>query len=170
MTQKKLRQLAKLADQEPAFTKVSLKNLANERLIRNQLQAEFNKHFRAKEGVQGLVDRIMKVTNASRERAITIAQTERTRALNGSRLARDLEQYFKDYDKAVKGHRKRPEVPEYMWVNPLRAKEPRHEHVAISGTRRQAGEEFLPGLRYPGDPQAPPRQTIRCHCYIRRTN
>ena len=170
MTQKKLLRLAELADQEPAFTKLSLKNLQNERLIRSQLQAEFNKHFRAKEGIQALADRILKVANASRERAISIAQTERTRALNGSRLARDLEQYFEDYNKAVKGHRKRPEVPEYMWVNPLRAKEPRHMHVAISGTRRKAGEYFLPGLRYPGDPEAPPSQTIRCHCYIRRTN
>ena len=170
MTQKKLRRLAELADQEPAFTKVSLKNLQNERLIRSQLQAEFNKHFRAKESVQALADRIIKVANASRERAISIAQTERTRALNGSRLARDLEQYFEDYNKAVKNHKKRPEVPEYTWVNPLRAKEPRHEHVAISGTRRQAGEYFLPGLRFPGDPEAPPSQTIRCHCYIRRSN
>lgn len=170
MTQRKLKKLAEVAEQEPAFTKASLKNLQNERLIRSQLQAEFNKHLRAKEGVQGLVDRIIKVTNASRDRAISIAQTERTRALNGTRLARDLEQYFEAYNKAVKGHRKRPEVPEYMWVNPLRAKEPRHMHVAISGTRRKAGEYFLPNLRYPGDPQAPASQTIRCHCYIRRTN
>lgn len=170
MTQKKLLQLARVAEQEPAFTKVSLGNLGNERLIRTTLQAELNKHFRAKESTQGLVDRIMKVMNASRERAITIAQTEKTRALNGSRIARDLEQYFADYAKAAQGHRKRPEVPEYMWINPRRAKEPRHEHIAISGNVRQAGEYFLPALRYPGDPQAPPHQTINCHCYIRRTN
>ena len=35
---------------------------------------------------------------------------------------------------------------------------------------REVGEEFLPSLRYPGDPQAPPSQTIRCHCYLRRVN
>ena len=64
--------------------------------------------------------------------------------------------------------RKRPELPKFQWINPRTAKEPRHEHVAISGNVRPVGEEFLPSLRYPGDPQAPASQTINCHCYIRR--
>ena len=58
--------------------------------------------------------------------------------------------------------------PVFQWVNPLRAKEPRHMHVAISGSKRPVGEEFLPGLRYPGDPNAPASQTVNCHCYVRR--
>lgn len=170
MTRQRLEALADLADTEPPFTRLSLDNLGNEQLLRQQLQTELEKHFRAKESAQGLVDRIQQVMQTTTERAATIAQTERTRALNGSRLARDIRQYLAEYDKAAQGHRKRPEVPRYMWINPRRAKEPRHEHVAISGDVREVGEEFLPSLRYPGDPQAPPSQTIRCHCYLRRVN
>lgn len=168
MTRKKLADLADLAEQESPFTKLSLDNLGNEEIIRRQLQVEIEKHFRAKEGVQGLAERIRGVADTTMERAKTIAQTERTRALNGARVSEAIRQYLTEYDKAVKGHRKRPELPVFQWVNPLRAKEPRREHVRISGTKRPAGEEFLPGLHYPGDPNASASQTINCHCYVRR--
>ena len=168
MTRKKLADLADLAEQESPFTKLSLDNLGNEEIIRRQLQVEIEKHFRAKEGVQGLLERIRKVTGATMNRARTAAQTERTRALNGMRVSQAIRDYLDKYDKAVKGHRKRPELPVFQWVNPLRAKEPRKEHVRISGTKRPVGEEFLPGLHYPGDPNAPASQTVNCHCYVRR--
>ena len=168
MTRKKLADLADLAEQESPFTKLSLDNLGNEEIIRRQLQVEIEKHFRAKEGVQGLAERIRGVADTTMERAKTIAQTERTRALNGVRVSEAIRQYLAEYDKAVKGHRKRPELPVFQWVNPLRAKEPRKEHVRISGTKRPVGEEFLPGLHYPGDPNAPASQTVNCHCYVRR--
>ncbi len=168
MTRKKLADLADLAEHESPFTKLSLDNLGNEEIIRRQLQVEIEKHFRAKEGVQGLAERIRGVADTTMERAKTIAQTERTRALNGARVSEAIRQYLAEYDKAVKGHRKRPELPVFQWVNPLRAKEPRREHVRISGTKRPVGEEFLPGLHYPGDPNASASQTINCHCYVRR--
>jgi hypothetical protein len=170
MNRKRLAELADLAVTETPFTKLSLDNLGNEEVIRRRLEVEFEKHLRAKDGVSGLTDRIQKVMGETLTRAKTIAQTERTRALNGTRVSEAIRQYLKDYDKAVQGHRKRPEVPVFQWVNPLRAKEPRHMHVAISGDRREVGEEFLPGLRYPGDPNAPPSETVNCHCYVRRAN
>jgi hypothetical protein len=170
MNRKRLAELADLAVTETPFTKLSLDNLGNEESIRRRLEVEFEKHLRAKDGVSGLTDRIQKVMGETLTRAKTIAQTERTRALNGTRVSEAIRQYLKDYDKAVQGHRKRPEVPVFQWVNPLRAKEPRHMHVAISGDRREVGEEFLPGLRYPGDPNAPPSETVNCHCYVRRAN
>lgn len=168
MTREKLADLANLAEQESPFTKLSLDNLGNEEIIRRQLQVEIEKHFRAKEATSGLVERIQGVVGTTMERAKTIAQTERTRALNGARVSEAIRQYLAEYDKVVKAHRKRPELPEFQWVNPLRAKEPRKEHVRISGTKRPVGEEFLPGLHYPGDPNAPARQTVNCHCYVRR--
>lgn len=170
MNRKRLAELADLAVTETPFTKLSLDNLGNEESIRRRLEVEFEKHLRAKDGVSGLTDRIQKVMGETLTRAKTIAQTERTRALNGTRVSEAIRQYLTDYDKAVQGHRKRPEVPVFQWVNPLRAKEPRHMHVAISGDRREVGEEFLPGLRYPGDPNAPPSETVNCHCYVRRVN
>ena len=168
MNRKRLNELARLAEQESPFTKLSLDNLGNPEIIRRQLQVEIEKHIRAKEASSGLVERIRKVAGISLARAKTTAQTERTRALNGTRISEAIRQYQADYDKAVKGHRKRPELPKFQWINPRTAKEPRHEHVAISGNVRPVGEEFLPTLRYPGDPQAPASQTVNCHCYVRR--
>ena len=168
MNRKRLNELARLAEQESPFTMLSLDNLGNPEIIRRQLQVEIEKHIRAKEASSGLVERIRKVAGISLARAKATAQTEKTRALNGTRIAEAIRQYQKDYDKAVKGHRKRPELPKFQWINPRTAKEPRHEHVAISGNVRPVGEEFLPSLRYPGDPQAPASQTVNCHCYVRR--
>lgn len=168
MNQKRLAELAKLAEQETPFTKLSLDNLSNTEIIRRHLQVEIEKHFRAKEAASGLVERIRKVAGITLARAKTTAQTERTRALNGTRISEAIRQYQVDYDKAVKGHRKRPELPRFQWINPRTAREPREEHIAISGDVRPVGEEFLPSLRYPGDPQAPAHQTINCHCYVRR--
>jgi hypothetical protein len=168
MNRKRLNELARLAEQESPFTKLSLDNLGNPEIIRRQLQVEIEKHIRAKEASSGLVERIRKVAGISLARAKATAQTEKTRALNGTRIADAIRQYQKDYDKAAKGHRKRPELPKFQWINPRTAKEPRHEHVAISGNVRPVGEEFLPSLRYPGDPQAPASQTVNCHCYVRR--
>lgn len=167
-TRKKLADLADLASAEPPFAKMSLENLGNEEIIRRQLQVEIEKHFRAKEAASGLVERIRKVTGATMNRAKTAAQTERTRALNGTRVSGVINEYLEAYDKAVRGHRKRPALPEGQWINPRAAKEPRHEHVAISGDIRPVGKDFLPGLRYPGDPRAPASQTVNCHCYWRR--
>ncbi len=168
MTRKKLADLAALAETEAPFTRMSLDNLGNKEIIRRQLQVEIEKHFRAKESASGLVERIRKVTGETMNRARAAAQTERTRALNGTRVSAAIRDYLEKYDKAVKGHRKRPELPVFQWVNPQTAKEPRHMHVAISGDKRPVGEEFLPSLRYPGDPNAPASQTVNCHCYVRR--
>lgn len=151
------------AERVSPFTKASFRNLKNSSTIRTQLEIEFEKSLRAKEGVKGLVERLQKVMGENVYRAQTIAQTERTRSLNGKRYADAL----REYKEVLESGRIR-NVPRFQWVNPRTAKVPRHQHVAISGTVRPAGEEFLPGLRYPGDPNAPASQTINCHCYIRR--
>lgn len=168
MTKKLLSELEKLASTESPFTKTALESLGDEKSIRRQLQVEFEKHLRAKESISDLVDRIRRVANMSEARAMANARTERTRALSGQRYADAIREYKAAYEKAVKHHRKRPPLPEGQWINPRTAKEPRHEHVAISGTVRPIGQEFLPNLRYPGDPSAPASQTINCHCYWRR--
>lgn len=162
----KLRRM--LSETEPVMTSVALHDMSNPGSVRRQLQAEFEKSLRGKESSTKLIARLQKVADMSRARAATIAQTEKTRAVNSARMLDALDEYLKAYDKAVQGHRKRPERPQFQWINPRIAREPRHEHIAISGTVQPVGEDFLPGLRYPGDPQAPARQTINCHCYVRR--
>lgn len=169
MTRDKLEELRRIVGgREAPMTRVALQDIANPDSVRRELQAAFEKSLRGKESSEKLIKRLQHIVDMSRSRAATIAQTEKTRAANESRIVPVLKEYLKAYDKAVKGHRKRPERPKFQWVNPLIAKEPRHEHVRISGTVLPVGDEFLPGLRYPGDPQAPARQTINCHCYVRR--
>lgn len=168
MTRAELDALRRLAEGEPSMTRVALRDIGNPVGVRRALQREFETSLRGKESTAQLVDRLMRVASMSHTRAATIAQTERTRAANGARYAQAIEEYLKAYDKAVKGHRKRPALPTFQWINPRTAKEPRQHHVDISGKRCAVGEEFLPGLRYPGDPDAPARETINCHCYIRR--
>lgn len=168
MTASRLRALSETARQEPAFTRVALDDLSNPDKVRQQLRTELEKHFRAKESSEELVERIRKVTGYTADRAKTIAQTEKTRAANGTRYSEVVDEYLAAYEKARRNHRKRPERPEGMWIDPRTAKEPRSTHVAISGTVKPIGEEFRAGLHYPGDPQAPASEIINCHCYWRR--
>lgn len=153
----------------PPMARAALDDLGDERSIRKKLQTEFEKSIRRGETVSQLTARIKKVAAMSHARALRIAQTEKTRAANGQRIADAIERYLTsdEYKKAVKNHRKRPPRPVFQWVDPRRARVPRPHHVAISGRIREAGEEFRPGLRWPGDPQAPPSEVINCHCYIR---
>lgn len=168
-TRDKLEELRRIVSgREASMTRVALYDIANPDSVRRELQAAFEKSLLGKESSEKLIKRLQHVTDMSRARAAMIAQTEKNRAANEARIAPALDEYLQAYDKAVKGHRKRPDRPKFQWVNPLAAKEPRHEHVRISGTVRPVGDEFLPSLRFPGDPQAPARQTINCHCYVRR--
>lgn len=168
MTAGQLDELRRIAEGESPFLKASLEGLADRVEIRKRLQTELEKHIRSKEGFNGLLDRIQKVTQYNAGRAAAIAQTEKTRAVNGSRVGKAIREYLDQYDKAKKQHRKRPALPRFQWVHTGAAKEPREAHIAISGEVRAVGEEFLPGLKFPGDPDAPPSQTIYCHCYVRR--
>lgn len=168
MTARRLEALRQAAQTEPPMTRVALEGLGDAEEIRRQLQTELEKHFRAKEGFDGLLTRIQNVTQSSASRAARIAQTEKTRAVNGSRVGKAIGEYLAEYEDAKKRHAKRPELPRFQWVHTNAAREPRHRHIALSGTVREVGSEFLPGLKYPGDPDAPPSETINCHCYVRR--
>ena len=153
------------AEKGSPYTKAAFRHLTDEKSILTQLQVEFEKSLKAKEGREGLVQRLQKVLGENTTRAQTIAQTERTRALNGKRYTDALKDYRDKLENGTITNK-----PRFQWIDPRTAKVPRHQHVAISGTVRPVGEEFLPGLRYPGDPNAPARQVINCHCYIRRYN
>ena len=152
------------------FSRVAMDEVGDPEHVRHLLEAELTSFLRAHEGVKELEQRIRSVVDVSAARAKTIAQTEKTRAQSVGRLRAMLEPYFKAYDKAVKNHRKRPERPWHEWVEPMAAKQPRHDHISLSGRKVPIGEEFGFGLKYPGDPDAPIEQTANCHCYTRRVN
>lgn len=164
----RLEEIARRARELPPMARVALETLANPEEVRRLLQDEFNKSLRAHESMEDLIRRIRHVSEVSRSRAETIARTEKTRASNSERYAQAIDEYLQQHRRAVKNHRKRPVLPVFQWVNPRTAKEPRPHHVEISGSQRAVGEEFLPDLLYPGDPDAPASETINCHCYIRR--
>lgn len=168
MTARRLEALRRVAEGEPSMTKVALDGLNDPEGIRRQLQTELERHIKAKESFSGLMERIQKVTAANASRAARIAQTEKTRAVNGSRVGKAIGEYLEAYEHARQRHQKRPELPRFQWVHTNAAREPRHIHIALSGTVREVGSEFLPGLKYPGDPDAPASETINCHCYVRR--
>ena len=168
MRRSELDALRRAAAREPPMARVALRDVGDPASVRQRLQREFRQALDNHESTDDLIARIRRVCDMSEARARTIAQTERTRAANGQRYADAIDEYLTAYDKAVKGHRKRPALPIFQWINPRRAKEPRPHHVAISGSKRAIGEEFLPDLRYPGDPQADASEVISCHCYIRR--
>lgn len=170
MTVRELRAFMDEASAENPFSRVALGEVSNADRIRQQLIVELNKHLRAKESIDGLVQRIQRVAGVNASRAELIARTEKTRAQSAGRLKAMLEPYFAEYEKAKKNHKKRPPRPWHEWVEPMRAKQPRHDHITMSGRKVPVGEEFGFGLRYPGDPQAPIEQTANCHCYTRKVD
>ena len=42
----------------------------------------------------------------------------------------------------------------------------RDTHIALDGRVVLAGEDFVEGLAYPGDPRAPAREVVNCHCVL----
>lgn len=170
MTVRKLRAFQDEMLSEDPFSRVALDEVSDPAHIRKQLELELTKHLRAKEGIDKLAERIQSVAGVNANRAKTIARTEKTRAQSVGRMKAILDPYFAAYDKAVKNHRKRPPYPWWEWVEPMRAKQPRHDHISLSGRKVPVGEEFGFGLRCPGDPNAPIKQTANCHCYTRRVN
>lgn len=169
LTRRKLEALREMVSMaESPLSRVSLDDLANPDRIRKRLQTELETHIRGKRGLDDLVTRIQKTARMDANRAKRIAVTEKTRSMNSARMQPAVEQYLEEYDKAVKGHRKRPEPPRFQWVHTNAAREPRPRHIALSGTICAIGEEFLPGVRFPGDPDGPAAEIINCRCYIRR--
>lgn len=169
MTRRKLEELREMVNlPESPMARVSLDDLANPERIRKRLQTELETHIRGKRGLDDLVSRIQRAARMDANRAKRIAVTEKTRTMNSARMLPAVEQYLKDYEKAVRGHRKRPDRPRFQWVHTNAAREPRPRHISLSGTVRAIGDEFLPGVRFPGDPDGPAAEIINCHCYLRK--
>lgn len=167
MTVRELRAFRDEMLSEDPFSRLALDEVSDPAHIRKQLELELTKHLRAKEGIDKLAERIQNVAGINANRAKTTARTEKTRAQSGGRLESILGRYFAAYDKAAKNHKKRPPRPRWTWIEPMAAKQPRHDHISLSGTTVYVGEEFGFGLRCPGDPKAPIQQTANCHCYTR---
>lgn len=96
-------------------------------------------------------------------RAETIARTEALRALH--------EGTAELFRQAFESGELDPDEIEVIWSSALRATT-RDSHRTMHGQKRRPGEAFVSGngvtLRYPGDPAAPPSETVNCLCVLQR--
>ena len=113
-----------------------------------------------KERIDWLVERYR--ARAIKLRAETIARTEALAAVHqGHKQA---------FDQAILDGRLLPEEIEEEWVSAgdMRV---RHSHTLLNGTKQAFGQlwQGLYGLlRFPGDPDADPRERINCRCILVR--
>lgn len=94
---------------------------------------------------------------ALKRRAETIARTEALRAVHqGSE---------EGYEQAIESGKLDPQELVREWHTRLDGRE-RTSHRALNGEKRGMDEEFKPGLKRPGDPNASASETVNCRCSV----
>ncbi len=135
---------------------VPYKNLGKSDPIVRRLQNEMAQAVILGESQRQIIKRIQKVTGQSANQVRTIAQTERTRIQSQARA--------EAMDEAASYGVKLEDEWSARMVNT------RESHADLHGKRVPHGEGFHTvwgnTLRFPGDPQAPAREVIRCHCVL----
>ena len=92
----------------------------------------------------------LKDTGINRRRALMIVRTESVRALNFSQLKSAANE---DYQV----------LKTWIAIEDART---RHSHSEVDGQKILWEDEFTNGCFYPGDPNAPPEETINCRCTL----
>lgn len=142
-----------LDERESPFSKLAYQNLGQSPAIRRRLQNELAQAAILGESQAQLVKRIRAVTGQAQWQAKRVAQTERTRVQSQAR-----------WDTGNEAMALGVKV-----VNEWSARmvNTRDTHAELDGKVALQGEYF-PGspLRYPGDPTAPAKEVINCHCVL----
>lgn len=146
-----------LHDQQPPFSKIAFDNLEQAPALLRRLQAEMRQAILNGEGQDKIRQRIQRVMQNGAYNARRIAQTERTRIQSQARW--DVMR-----NAAAQG------IPmEKMWI--ARMKNTRDSHADLNRRTAKVDEPFTTiwgnELMYPGDPNAPAREVINCHCVLR---
>ena len=145
-----------MAKNESPFSKLAYENMGKNPVIRKRLQAELAQAAILGESQREIIKRIRKVTGQSEYQARRVAQTERTRVQSQARW--QVGQEAKEKGVRV--------VNEWS----ARMVNTRDSHAALDGKKKPQGEPFVTiwgnELRCPGDPQAPAREVINCHCVL----
>ena len=148
------RQIEILLDEgESPFSKLAYRNLGQNTAVRRRLQNELGQATILGESQAKLIKRIIAVTGQAQWQAERVAQTERTRVQSQARWDAGNEAMTLGVKVANE------------WA--ARMINTRDTHAALDGKVALQGEYF-PGspLRYPGDPTAPAREVINCHCVL----
>lgn len=138
------------------FSKLAYQNMGQNPVIRRCLQNELGMAAILGESQAKLIKRIQKVTGQTVAQARRVAQTERTRVQSQARWQTGQEA-------AAMG---------LTIVNEWSARmvNTRDSHAALDGQKKPQGEAFQTiwgnELLYPGDPSAPAREVINCHCVL----
>lgn len=145
-----------LQENESPMSKIAYNNLGNNPAIRRRLQNELAQATILGEGQQKLIKRIQKVTGMTVSQARRVAQTERTRVQSQAR--------WQAGEEAMAAG-----VGVYnTWST--RMINSRDTHISLNGKKAMQGDAFVTSvgnsLKYPGDPSAPAREVINCHCVL----
>lgn len=142
-----------LTDSESPFSKLAYQNMGRNPAIRTRLQNELAQASILGESQPQIIKRIQAVTDQTVAQARRVAQTERTRVQSQAR-----------WDAGAEAMAMGVTV-----VNEWSARmvNTRDTHAALDGKVALQGEYF-PGspLRFPGDPYAPAREVVNCHCVL----
>lgn len=145
-----------LQDNDPPFSRLAHQNLGRNPAVRRRLQNELSMATILGESQSKIIRRIMAVTGQAEYQARRVAQTERTRVQSQARWQAGEEA-------AEKGVRVM-----YTWT--ARMVNTRDSHADLDGKSIQQGGVFHTiwgnDLRYPGDPSAPAKEIINCHCVL----
>lgn len=145
-----------LQDTQPVFSKIAFDNLLAAPAMVTRMQNEMAVATALGESQQKVIDRIRNVMGSSEYCAKRIAQTERTRVQSQARY--DTMQEAAEL--GIKMTKK--------WS--ARMKNTRDSHADLDGKEIPANEKFHTiwgnDLAYPGDPSAPAREVINCHCVM----
>ena len=143
-------------DTQPLFSKIAFRNLVEAPAVIRRLQNEMVQATLLGESQEKIIRRIRAVMGNSAANARRIAQTERTRLQSQAR-ADQL------HEAAQMGIR----ITKTWSTRMVRSRE---SHVALNNKTVAENEKFRTiwgnELAYPGDPSAPAKEVINCHCVL----
>lgn len=146
------KQIQTILDQRMTiFDKGALASLEKGDLAQKRLRREFAQGILSGDDDAKMVKRIQNVTGMEERDAMRVLETERTRVIGMAQQSTADEYYEKTGRK-----------PKKRWICSFHNS--RESHIALHGTVVDFDAEFAPNLRYPGDENAPARETVNCRC------
>ena len=154
---KTLEELRVLYDSEvPPFSRMAYTRMGKDAKAMERMRREMHQAIVRRELPKDILKRLMRVTDMEYSAARRVAQTEGNRVMSEAR-------YQACEEAAANG---------IIYINEWSARmvNTRESHAALNRTTRRQGETWVTiwgnELRFPGDPMAPAREVINCHCVL----
>lgn len=154
---KTLEELRVLYDSEvPPFSRMAYTRMGQDKQAMERMRREMHQATVRREPPKDILRRLMRVTDMEYSAARRVAQTEGNRVMSEAR-------YQACEEAAANG---------IIYINEWSARmvNTRESHAALNRTTRRQGETWVTiwgnELRFPGDPMAPAREVINCHCVL----